>query len=447
MINRNNALMVLCVWGMDLTWLYAGAAFTMTAAFGTPFPLVAGVAAGGVAVGITALSEYFSRRPITAIFLHILGLAAVYSPLWLLIFGRKPDSLLQWVYLVILLLWVLFFWIDGTQLVSRPKNAYFVRNRFDMGMGIFLAVLLIELLVIVKTGIRLQGLITEILIFPFIIFGMMAFSVIQDTGFEKRYFTPGYQITGMVMSFAAVLILLGAGMVMLFLPQLTTAAETSLSLMKTAARPLGNLLVKVLIFIFDYRKRIGLRNGYETSSEPQLPTVPENTENSFINLIGWSLMIILILLAAGILLFVLWRIVSWLFRKQIGEHPDFDLWQGLMAICRRVWQKIHLLVQMTFSKSRGPRSAVELYRALAGWGRTSGLPQGISETPAEYGLRLEKRFPNLESDIQTIIGTHCEMVYGFATGGTEKFAAAYAAFKRIRSPKNWPVRIRSLLRH
>ena len=46
MINRNNALMVLCVWGMDLTWLYAGAAFTMTAAFGTPFPLVAGVAAG-----------------------------------------------------------------------------------------------------------------------------------------------------------------------------------------------------------------------------------------------------------------------------------------------------------------------------------------------------------------------------------------------------------------
>ena len=39
----------------------------------------------------------------------------------------------------------------------------------DLGVGIFLAILLIELLIIVKAGLHIQGVITGMLLFSFLI--------------------------------------------------------------------------------------------------------------------------------------------------------------------------------------------------------------------------------------------------------------------------------------
>ena len=125
--------------------------------------------------------------------------------------------------------------------------------------------------------------------------------MIPDSLPGKRQFSTGYRSAGMVLSFAALLILLGTGMVTLFLPQLTKAAELSLSLIKTAAQPLGAVLVKFLIFIFGPKKlELGSYDTRNSSSDVQLPTLPDAQDNIFYDIVGWSLSGILLLLTAGL---------------------------------------------------------------------------------------------------------------------------------------------------
>lgn len=91
---------------------------------------------------------------------------------------------------------------------------------------------------------------------------------------------------------------------------------------------------------------------------------------------------------------------------------------------------------------KGYRGAVQLYRAFLKWGRRSGLPHLLSETPAEYGLRLKKQFPSLAGDIGRIVETFNLVVYGELALDDKQMTLAKLSWRRLRSPRYWPARMK-----
>ena len=113
-MNRNNTLLVCSVWGMELAWMYASAAFVMMAAFSRPFPFFEGIAASGSAMVLTFLTQSSGWRRIQQIGIHLVGFAIVslrlvyvyenpihsfFSRYWIVEFLNQPKSVLQWFFL------------------------------------------------------------------------------------------------------------------------------------------------------------------------------------------------------------------------------------------------------------------------------------------------------------------------------------------------------------
>jgi hypothetical protein len=460
-MNKSNNLLVLSVWGMELSWLYAAATFVMTAAFSRPFPFVEGAAASGLAMVLTLLTRSTGLRIIQKIGIHLMGFAiaslrliyvyensfySFFNRYWLIEFLNHPKTWLEWFFLFIAVLWLLFFWVGGFKMANQPKDFYFVRNRFELGIGAFLTILLIELLIIVKTGIHLQGLMAEILMLPFFIFGMLAFTIIRNSGHGKRYFVSGYKSVGTVLSFAVTILLIGTGVVMLFLPHLTRAAQISFDIIKVTAAPLGPVLIKIILWIFGPKK-----DAFETEPMPDepfmpgLPVLSGGKEGLFYHMVGWSLFSIFVVLVSVLLLFVTWRLFQWLFSKQPHQKKALGLWY--VDLVSRIFGVISSFRKKLATWIKGPQSAVQLYTALVGWGRFSGLTQSPCETPLEYGSRLADRFPLMRNEIHQIIETHSKMVYGSHASNQEMLSRTRSTLRKLRSPTNWPARIKSFIRY
>jgi hypothetical protein len=97
----------------------------------------------------------------------------------------------------------------------------------------------------------------------------------------------------------------------------------------------------------------------------------------------------------------------------------------------------------TAQKLTGYRNAVQLYRTFLRWGRRSGLPHLLWETPAEYGSRLRKQFPSLNQEIGGIVDAYNFTVYGEKAPEEDQMTRARHSWKKLRSPRYWPTRLRS----
>ena len=103
-------------------------------------------------------------------------------------------------------------------------------------------------------------------------------------------------------------------------------------------------------------------------------------------------------------------------------------------------------LQMAMQKLQGYRVAIQFYSALLKWGRRSGLPHLLSETPVEYGSRLKMQFPSLTGEIGGIVEAFNLEVYGEVALDDEQMSLAKLSWRRLRSPRYWPIRLKSWFR-
>ena len=96
---------------------------------------------------------------------------------------------------------------------------------------------------------------------------------------------------------------------------------------------------------------------------------------------------------------------------------------------------------------KGYEGAMQFYAALLRWGRHGGLPPSLTETPAEYGLRLKLRFPAVGKEIELIIAGFNREVYGELALDEQQVAVARLAWRKLRSPLQWPSRLKSWIFH
>ena len=460
MRKEKGTLLFLVSGGMELSWLYAWANFLTTSILHRSFPFPEAIVTFSVAALLTFFSRERGWRIIQVLGFQVSGFilsvsAIVYvfnsfassfwSKAWLIELFNHPMGPLEWFTLILLVFWTLLFWTGGLTLARRPTAYLRVCSRFDLGLGAFFLLFLVKLVPLVNEGIRLNDPTSELLLFPFFIFSLLAIGLARSRSDARKDFLPGWQGTGVILSFTAIVLLFGTGMVLFFLPYLTLAAARSYVILKIAGQPLVSLLVAIIRFMF--------ARGITRPEEPSAPaggsaeSLSAPAEGSWWmelleKILGWGILSLVGLIAVALFCLGVFYLFRWLFsrtsirrRKQASWHL-IPWWKELRTFLLFCWKK-------TVRFITGYRSAVELYTALLAWGRRSGLSHFPSETPGEYGLRLMRRFPSLKREIELIIEAFHLEVYGEIVLLDEQFAEARFAWRRLRSPLHWPARLRT----
>lgn len=463
MNHRKSKVTTLSLFGMEIIWIYAWAFFTMTAAFDRPYPLSSAICASGLAYLLTAVSMGRGWRWIGIIGIQLTGLGLVclwtlylmempahsfFSSAWITEFFSSPKTFLQWAAVSMTIFWFLCFWIGGILLSRRSDNYDVISNRFDLGTGALLFLLLIELVIMIKWG-SVPGLtLTAGGLFSFFIFSVLAFSLTRNRGNGHKGFISGYQGISAVVAFAMIILLLGTALVSFLLPYLTMTAQAGYGALKIIAQPMGNVILGILRFLFTSQKFRSDPASTSNSSQgltSRMPIEEGGWLDSLIAIVGSVLVGIAILAALIVILFLLWKLLNLLLTRSAVQKRQPDTWRDLIDWLLKIPSIFFRWMRWIGSHLTGPQTAGQLYLSLMTWGRRGGVAHLPSDTPLEYGMRLRKKFPSMDHEIQTIIGAHNKAVYGRIPDSTGELAYAKASLGRLRRPALWPARLRSRL--
>ncbi len=461
MKSQRGGLLVLAGGGMELSWLYAWATFIMASMLHRPFPLPEAIGTFALATVLTLVVRGRGWRVILILGLQVFGFLLAttrivhvffygshpfFGQWWLLECFRQPKDPLEWFILVLILFFALLFWVGGVSLARRSAEHITVCTRFDLGVAAFFCLLLIKFLLLVKGGIDIQDPTPELLLFPFFVFSLLAIGMARNRSSARRDFLSGYQGIGVIVSFTVVVLAFGAGLVLLFLPHLTLAAEMGYEVLKSAAGPLRPILVSVLRFI-SMRRQSRLVDTAASTGGAGVEVVAPGHGSWWTELLGriiaWGFLgvvglIVLVISGVGV-----WYLFRWLLSRTPARETRKGQWDLILSWADKLWAALLFFWGKILHRVRGYKGAVEIYTALLGWGRYSGMPHFLSETPAEYGLRLKGQFPAVKRETEVIIEAFNQVVYGETVLSQQQLATAQLAWRKLLSPLHWPSRLRS----
>jgi len=454
-------ILFLVIGGMELSWCYAWANFLTLSILSQLFPFPEAIVTFAMASVFTLFLKGRGWRMVYILSIQVFGfilaaLRIVYvfnswsssflSQSWLIECLNTPRSPLEWLNLILILFLTLMFWIGGVTLARRSIGYSKICSRFDLGVAAFFLLFLTQFILLVKGGLKIEDPISSLLIFSFFIFSLLAIGLVRNQMTPSKDFLPGYQGVGVILSFAVVVFLFGTGLVFFFLPYLALAAETGYAILKTAATPLGPVLVSILRFIFMHGA-IRPENPSPSAKEPTGDLIFPAESCWWMELLGkilglmfGGLLGLIVLIVAAVALFFLFR---WL----LSRAPVSQKRQTACSLISWWVERLRIFLVSCWKwitcKAKGYKGAVQLYAALLKWGNHSGLPHLLSETPIEYGLRLKNRFPPLKGEIGLIIEALNQEVYGEIILSEQQWVEAKSAWRRLRSPLHWPSRLKN----
>lgn len=460
---RKTTLLLVAAAGMELSWLYAWATFLTISILHRPFPFPEAIGAFVAAAVLTRFSLGRGWRII-----HILSLQAIgFLPLllrvlrvfhswsyslnqtWLTDASGNQNFSLDWLFIPLVLSWAFSFWGGGVRLIRRSSGYFTLCNRFDRGLGAFFLLFLAKFLFLVKGGPDLKEPVSEFLIFPFLIFSLLAIGLARDQAPAPRDYLPGYRAVGVILSFAMMTLLFGAGLIFLFLPYLTVAAETSYGILRVAAVPLGSLLLKVLRFIFG--RGASFSEHVPEKVPVELPALTSSGKSPWwLELLAqllmygvWIVLGLILLGFAGIALYFTYR---WLVSRTAVDQDKESPGDLLVKWLERIRSFFRALFDWMSRRIKGHKDTIQLYAALLGWGRRSGLSHSPAETPMEYASRLTNGFPLLTGEIESITEAFNREVYGEVPLDRIHLEQTHTAWRRLRHPRHWPRRLKQWFR-
>jgi hypothetical protein len=451
--------------GMELSWLYAWATFLTTLAFHEPFPFKEALGPFALALALTVFSKERGWWVIQIVGLQLFGfiltvLRIVYifnanshsfwDKAWLVEFFNQPRSPAEWLTLFLLPFFAAMFWLGGVTLARRSMAYATLCSRFDLGITAFFLLFLTKFLLLIKGGMKLEESISQLLFIQFFVFGLLAIGLARNRDTAPKEFLPGYQSIGVILSFTAVVLLFGGGIVLFFLPYLKVAADVGYGVLKVAAKPVGYVLVEVLRFLYAPRGRPPKQPSPEVGIDDlkiywKGGGLPEIIEK----ILAWGLGSLLGLVVVGVSCLILFYLFRWLFSRTPTrqKRQNTGLWYMILLWALRFETFLTFCWEGIVRRLKGYHKAAQLYSALLSWGRRCGLPCSPSETPTEYGLRLECQFPSLGREIGRIVQAFNQEVYGEIHLSSEQLTSTLSAWHRLRSPVHWPSRLRAWFHH
>jgi hypothetical protein len=321
-------------------------------------------------------------------------------------------------------------------MITMPADKEKISHRFDLGLAFFLLLLLIKLIIACKeVSIPMEHSSVKPII-SFMILGLFSMGLVHIRRSSQTGGITYLKGAGVAMSFTAIILLLGGGLFILFLPALQALPGAGADLLGAIKTPIGHFLIFLAMLSF----KSGPSGGELTVDF--LPAINrQGGALGFLHYLFIGMIIMIFLVVAG---FILYRLLTWLFSKTGAQKEKMGIWDWLLScllVARRV---LSILWARTFYSPEPLSVAEKCYRRLLRWGRFSGLHHSDTETPMEYGIRLGQRFPRIEKEIRHIIHMHDEVIYGCISPGDHQISRVKISLRRIRNPLLWFDRFKSL---
>jgi len=445
---------------MDLCWLQALTAFVLYNIFNFQAPLLFVLFMYCCGIITNHLCYFRKRLRIQVLLAKVILFSASLmiavhfillhhnnnaSPLRLSQLFSTHKPLLDWGLTLVILLLAGVVWRRSTIHVLKPLNQENVYHRLDLGIAVFFGLMVLKLMLFTRFDVTIRYPDLKYLFFPFFLFALLTIGLMFGAHKNNRQYAAGFQKIGVALSFAAVMLSGGLGMVFLFLNQMTASAETLSGILKKAGPPLEGAVVWVARLLWSRRRNHDLpsvsaqgeQNSYAglTSGSVETGWLP--------GVLKWAVAILLIL----VVLFLIYLLGRYLLRfllagtdsKYVRNARGFHFPQWLkrfMALISRFPGRI-------FALFKGISSAADLFRKLVSWGRRSGIPYKKTDTPKEYGERLAASFPELKGDIEMIIHLMYKEIYGEFKLDKHQISAGKKAKKRMAHPLFWKNRIKT----
>jgi hypothetical protein len=466
--SKERFLTVLASGCMALIWRYAWANLITLATLHRPFPLPEAVMTFALAAIAAFISLSRGWRVIVVLTVQGVGLVFAAARVlyvfsntayhywdrhWFSTFIAQPRDAMGWLFLALVIFWTIIFWVGGFLWQRRPRDHGTLCRQFDVGLAFFFLLFITKLLMWVKGGMRFADPLAEWLLVSFLLFSLLAIFLARNQHQVHREYVAGYKGIGVMLCFSLIILLVVGGSVSLGAPYLSQAAQVGYGLFKGVAAPLGSLMVAVLRLLFTPRAMRNDSSSSSSGSDAQnisAPYVDGASAGLFMEIMHYILITlagVLILVVAALLV---WFLVGWLLAKTRGSRKRgrwprlgelFGMLAALWGDFVRLWQ---FMARMRRHKKAG---VIELYAALQRWGVRSGVSPVASETPTEYGARLQYHFPALQRDVKAIVALFNRYVYGEITLRQREVASAEDAWRHMRSPRYWKQRLRIWFRY
>jgi hypothetical protein len=260
----------------------------------------------------------------------------------------------------------------------------------------------------------------------------------------RKTFLSGYRGLGVFLTFTAGALLIAATLALFSLPYLTLAAEAGLVALKGAGLAMSPFLLWILRLLFAPQT---LRaDPAPAPSRHDLSASPAHGQDSWWmalveKVLLWSAGILLVVAVVALVGLCLYLLLRFLLSRTPGR-PDHRQPVSPFAWLRRLGRFLSGL----WARLAGVQCARDGYRALLAWARRSGLRPALAHTPSEVGVRLQQRFPCLRAEIESIVEAFNEEVYHEVVLSAERMVEVRSAWRRLRSPRRWPARIKVLWR-
>jgi hypothetical protein len=432
-------------------WIFASAGFLVHVTTGRPFPFAAGAAAFFFAAAVVRASRGRGWRRVALLAVHVAGLTACLA--WGLHRGAAGGWVPPggdwrgWGWFVQSAFWLGLLWVKGAAFAGNHGTHERVCSQFDKGVAAFGLILLTGLVLQVKWGYPAEWGPALPLFFLFFVLSVAAMGTAAPPETEGAP-TEAFPAIGPLTALAFPMLIwaVGAGAVLLFMPLLTAGAELGKQALETTTSPVGPVLVRLLRFLLAHRRAPRLREAPSEAGGSDLQPGAADMEVTLLDRIfGWGLTgllgAVLAALAAAVLFLGLKALLARTRRTRNLPRTRgsiLDLLRGWLDRVRR-FSPAGLLRGL---RDPGP---VRLFGRLSAWGARSGLPRRAAETPLEYGTRLSGRFEHLSGDILLIVDLVNRELYANVQPGADHRKSGLRAWRRLRSPRQWSHRIRTLL--
>lgn len=446
--------------GMIMSWLYAFVSFLTLALVGRSLPFAYALACFALAALITRFSSGRLLRNYLVLMLHTAGMVVVLgasvhhvcypsygllSPAWMRALWA-PHGNREWAVLAFLACSVIAYWAGGRSLARAEITHGKACARFDVGLGVFFFLFLIESAV--PGGSEIAGASAVYSLFSFLLLGILCIGVsLAALGGSRRY-SSRHRVAGVVSSFSASVILVAASAMLFFLPAFERAARFGYRVLEGPSRLAVAGLVHVVRFLAGFRRFPPASPPSGDMGSVDYHAIPTTWLGRVLwYATRWGLEAAIVVMIAGAALLLAFLIGRWLLRRakaiaaDTGDSPGkASLWSLLARLL------LSLFVLLRHRIGHWPEDrpdAPVLYRRLLKWGARSGLPARIADTPAQYGARLCASYPGMEGRVGSIIDTFNRAVYGDMAPEEAELESAGSALRALRSPRYWPRRLKT----
>ncbi|MFP3927982.1 MAG: DUF4129 domain-containing protein [Desulfobacteraceae bacterium] len=456
MINKGRLFgLRLAAMGMDFVWMAAAAGFALevTAEQSLPFFFLGGVFVSGAVLGGFISNRDFLR--IVKLGAYLAGAAAAvylaarfWAPQggWSSEFasgsgdlGGPEGAFRSHAAGGVIVFCSALFWLRGIGTGRMPIDRRSLCNRFDGGLAALMVVFLIGLLGRFKgaQGLEWGGAVPLFLIFISVGLPALSAGPTGRTG-GRRHGPERIWVTAL---FGVLIGLLGAGIVRVLMPVLVMGADAVYELLKTTSSPVGSVFLSLIKFMFGPR-----RGGPEETARSSGP----GDEGGFLQglevggawgferVLGWILIGLLGIALAMAAYVVVMRILKFLFSRssKIPGLPSAER-RGIVEILFRAVRFLVGLRPLAILRGLADPGPVRIYNRMSSWSKLLGIGSRENETAGEFGQRLVRAFPGLSREVRLIIDLANKEAFSGSSPDSGERESAFAAWRRLRSPRNW----------